>query len=339
MEFRPARGRKGLRYAVGLWSVRLALVLLLAACAGGGSGPWRSRVLREHPLVGTRWDLHTREPVAFDAMVAELAAARFVLLGEKHDNPDHHRLEARVIGALAERGEHPGVAFEMLRRSLAPELARAKTVADVRAVWRQGGWGDWEGYRPVVEAALAGGGPLAAADLSRDEQHALGRGGAAALSAQRRQALDLDTPLPDERRRAFAKEIRDSHCGHAPEAEIPHMIDVQRARDAQLARALVALAQRAVPAALVTGAEHARRDRGVPTHLTVFAPHGRVVSVLLAEVDPDARDLASDLEKRFGAGVVPFDYVWFTPRVDALDPCEKFRKQLEKMGESDSSGG
>jgi len=28
---------------------------------------------------------------------------------------------------------------------------------------------------------------------------------------------------------------------------------------------------------------------------------------------------------------LPFDYVWFTPRVDESDPCEKFREQLEKM--------
>jgi hypothetical protein len=29
---------------------------------------------------------------------------------------------------------------------------------------------------------------------------------------------------------------------------------------------------------------------------------------------------------------MPFDYVWFTPAVDDEDPCEKFRKPLERMG-------
>jgi hypothetical protein len=34
--------------------------------------------------------------------------------------------------------------------------------------------------------------------------------------------------------------------------------------------------------------------------------------------------------QRFG-GALPFDYVWFTPGVDAEDPCEKFRKSLERL--------
>ncbi len=35
------------------------------------------------------------------------------------------------------------------------------------------------------------------------------------------------------------------------------------------------------------------------------------------------------------AGPFPFDYVWFTPRVDDLDPCEKFEKQLEGLRKED----
>jgi hypothetical protein len=32
-----------------------------------------------------------------------------------------------------------------------------------------------------------------------------------------------------------------------------------------------------------------------------------------------------------GAVGAPFDYVWFTPRVDLVDPCERFREQLRQM--------
>ena len=28
---------------------------------------------------------------------------------------------------------------------------------------------------------------------------------------------------------------------------------------------------------------------------------------------------------------LPFDYVWFTPRVDIRDACERFEEQLKKM--------
>ena len=47
--------------------------------------------------------------------MADIAAARdFVLLGEKHDNPDHHRLQAWMIDALVARGRRPAIAMEML---------------------------------------------------------------------------------------------------------------------------------------------------------------------------------------------------------------------------------
>jgi hypothetical protein len=26
-----------------------------------------------------------------------------------------------------------------------------------------------------------------------------------------------------------------------------------------------------------------------------------------------------------------YDFVWYTPRVDDLDPCDRFKEQLEKM--------
>ena len=36
-----------------------------------------------------------------------LARAEFVLLGEKHDNPDHHRLQAEVLRGLTDRCPPP----------------------------------------------------------------------------------------------------------------------------------------------------------------------------------------------------------------------------------------
>jgi hypothetical protein len=48
------------------------------------------------------------------------------------------------------------------------------------------------------------------------------------------------------------------------------------------------------------------------------------LSVAFIDVD-DAHTKATDYD--IGA----FDYVIFTPRVSDEDPCEEFRKQLEKM--------
>ena len=70
-----------------------------------------------------------------------------------------------------------------------------------------------------------------------------------------------------------------------------------------------------------------RRDRGVPRYLAAWAPEKSAQSLLLAEVDSVNRAAQPDFDTRFAV----FDYVWLTPRVDDIDPCERFREQLERM--------
>ena len=58
-------------------------------------------------------------------------------------------------------------------------------------------------------------------------------------------------------------------------------------------------------------------------------PSARAVSIAFVEVDATRANAVSYTE-RFG-GRLPFDYLWFTPAVDDEDPCEKFRKSLERL--------
>lgn len=60
-----------------------------------------------------------------------------------------------------------------------------------------------------------------------------------------------------------------------------------------------------------------------------MAPRRTIASVGLMEVaDELARPQA--YAARFG-GLLPYDYVWFTPRADDEDPCRKFEKQLRRL--------
>jgi len=78
-------------------------------------------------------------------------------------------------------------------------------------------------------------------------------------------------------------------------------------------------------AVLITGVGHARRDRGVPAHLARHIPDAKIASLAFLEVDPAATKPA-DYAARFGGEPLPFDYVWFTPKIDDADPCEKFKQ-------------
>jgi len=316
--------------------VLLVLLAVLAGCRTGVTrASWQSAVEREHRLVGRIWDVAGERFVDEVAVAARLAEARYVLLGEKHDNPDHHVLQARMLRELTAAGRRPAVAFEMFTPSQAGALARhlaakPRDAAGIAAVvdWKASGWPAWAMYEPIAQVALDAGLAIVVANLDAERIRAVSRQGVAALDAALVQRHGLDQPLPEDMRNAMAKEILDAHCGHGSESLVAAMIDAQRARDAQMAEAMLT-APGGDGAVLIAGAGHARNDRGVPAHLRRIAPDARAVSVAFLEVDPKEPD-AEGYAARFG-GRLPFDYVWFTPRVDDEDPCEKFRKSLERM--------
>ncbi len=315
-----------------------ALVLVAAGCAAAGPPPiarWQSEHAREHPLVGRLWDVEARRFVGAPAVIARLALTPFVLLGEKHDNADHHHLQAWILRALVVAGRHPAVAFEMLAADQAPALSRHLERAPRDAAglgsavgWELTGWPPWRLYQPIAEVALDADLPVVAANLPLATARAVGRRGVAALDPPLVSRLGLNRPLSAGTRAAMVHEIRQAHCGYAPEAALDGMITAQRARDAHMAARVVAAAE-PDGALLIAGIGHVREDWGVPAHLAILRPDAPVGTVALLEVRADAV-VPEDYAERFG-GPLPFNFVWFTPRVDNVDPCEKFRPSLERL--------
>ena len=320
----------------GFFRASLALVLLLGcSCYGSLLGPpWEAALEREHALVGRIWDTRERRFITPQALVQDVSVSRFLLLGEKHDNPDQHRIQAWIIRELVLKSRWPAVAFEMfspdqlpgLRDHLASHPRDAMGLA--RAVrWKESGWPDFELYRPVVEAALEAELEIYPANLSRAELAALRHGDFDTLEQSFVRRFGLDQPLSTERYAIMAEDIRESHCGYVSGAAIPPMIEVQRGRDARMAQTLLDGARRD-GIVLIAGAGHARRDRGVPSYLVLEEPEAKISSVALMEVESGANQPVDYLDRR---RTPAFDYLWFTPRVDDVDPCEKFREQLEKL--------
>jgi uncharacterized iron-regulated protein len=308
----------------------LGLALTLAACAAAppAGTPWEAPLGRDHPLTGRIWDVAGRRFVPPEALAARLAAARFVLLGEKHDNPDHHRLQARTLQALIAAGRRPAVAFEMLTSADAAALSRHLTESPRDAAgigpavnWSRSGWPDWTYYQPIAAAALEAGLPVVPANISTAVARAVARGDTAALDPALVARYRLAQP-PPELAAAMATEIRSSHCGQVPDRLVAGMVAAQRARDAQMAdRLLTAERDGAV---LIAGAGHVRTDRGVPAYLRLRRPDATVASLAFLEVERGRPAPAHYAE-------LPYDYVWFTPRVDDTDPCEQFRAPLDRL--------
>ncbi|HSN90070.1 MAG TPA: ChaN family lipoprotein [Anaeromyxobacteraceae bacterium] len=313
----------------------LALAALACAPRPGGRGPpsgapgWTSALHRDHPLVGRVLEVRTARWSDGAALAAAVARADLVLLGETHDNADHHLLQAWLLGSVASSGRRPAVAFEMLGTHQQPDLdavlARSPVSPDdvaAAVAWAESGWPAFDLYRPVFAAALAAGLPLVAGGLPRDLARDVVRKGRDALPEGLRERLARDEPFPEAEAAEMRTEMADSHCGELPASLLDPLVLAQRARDAQMAERVEAAGSRG--AVLVTGSGHARRDRGVPRHLRRDVPARTVLSVAFLEVSPGDGD-PSDYAAAYGASALPFDWVVFTPAAEREDPCAALR--------------
>ncbi len=317
-----------------------ALVLIVGyvafAVPGCSVTSWKSTLGRNHPLTGRIWDVSSARFIDRQSLVTRLARADFLLLGERHDNPDHHLLQAEVLRSLIALGRRPAVGFEMFglddASAIAEHLAAAPNDAAGlgRAVnWNKRGWPDWAMYQPIAEAALEAKLRIVATNLPLATARKMSSDGLAALEPRVVRDLGLDRPPSESVFASIAADIRDSHCGYGSEESVKLMVGVQRARDAQMAQSLIA-ADDPDGAILVAGAGHVRNDYGIPVYLTAKTAGKQVISVAFLEVDnqkpePDNYALPDP------NGRLPFDFVWFTARVDDENPCEKFKSQFEHL--------
>jgi uncharacterized iron-regulated protein len=195
--------------------------------------------------------------------------------------------------------------------------------------WARSGWPPWVLYAPIAQAARDANAEIVAANVSRADLDGVYARGRSALNPElvRRTGLgqELSPVLADQ----LETDLRLAHCGQASEAAIDGMFEVQRARDAMMADRLAAVAGMA-GAILIAGNGHVRIDRGVPWYLRQLRPDARIVSVGLVEVDDALTTPPADL---------PYDYVWFTPRVSDGDPCETQKEDLQRLSTQPSRAG
>jgi len=320
-----------MRAAGGVRAVGVALLLLaLAACAV----PLKQADLGlGHPLTGRIWQPATQTFIPDSQAQRLMIAADYVLLGEKHDNSVHHHLQAEAVRTLIRAGGKPAIVFEMINTGQRAALDDFRSSLRQKAEylgnaidWQKTGWPDWRYYAPIADAALKAKLAIVPANFPRAKIRELGRTGYAALDAEFVTRLGLETPLPKALDAALMEEMYLSHCKMMPRQHLGAVARIQRARDALMAAALAKYNK----AVLIAGGGHTRKDRGAPWYLRHLKPAATILSVGYVEIDAETTDPAAYAEI-YGAARLPFDLVWFTPRLDTADPCEKFAPQLKKM--------
>ena len=336
---------------------------------------WKSNELKEHPLVGKIWSRAKMGFVSAQDFGTALARARYVLLGEVHDNADHHILQAWAIRTISKlRGarivegaaQMDVVAMEMLSSDQQKAIdkfygrnarvPRQRTASDFGRLvkWDKSGWPDFKLYEPIIAEALRAHLVVTPGNTTRAENRKVAKEGLAAVGADVVRRLVLDKPLPEAVAADLTAEIRDSHCGMLPEGAIPGMVNVQRFRDARMADAM--LVSKWKGAALIAGNGHVRRDRGAPWYLAqrgvlpedvVIVRHIEVsdgktalADYGLAKSDKNAaggKGTAAASNDDVSGAVELSDFVVFTPRQSRLEPCEEMRRQMKAIRAHKSS--
>ena len=258
------------------------------------------------PPDGEIVDLRSGQLLSAHDLVERLADIPRVIVGEQHDNPEHHQVQLWLLQALAQQRAQGSLLLEMLTEDQQVAVDRMHATASgqwpedlPQALSWQSGW-DWSLYGPIVRYALAQPYPMLAANLTKTQVGQIYRQ-PPVMEGQRSTA-----PAVSE---ALLTQIRQSHCGMLPESQMAPMLAVQQQRDRHMAERLLAAP---APAMLLAGAYHARLDIGVPLHVQDLG--AKAPRVLILAQKGDVLDAGSA------------DYAWYTVARPAPDYCAQMRQ-------------
>ena len=283
----------------------------LAGCQSTATPPalpplpaWQSPEGREPADLGLIRETASGKVLTPEQLVQRLAAAPRVLVGEQHDNPDHHALQRWLLQALNQQRAQGSVLLEMLEpvQQVKVDLVRQQNPLPTdlaKAIDWQQGW-DWKFYAPIIRDAFAEDYPVLAANLDRGEMSAIYRN-PPELTGARSTASAV--------REVLMEEVRSGHCGMLPESQLPSMLAVQQQRDRRMAERMLAAP---APSLLLAGGYHVRKDVGAPVHLADLGAERGTLVLMLAQVGEEV-------------GPQMADFVWYTAALPKKDYCADLR--------------
>lgn len=265
----------------------------------------------DHELTGKLWSVSTGEFIQPEQLIRQLEAGSWLLLGEKHDHPDHQSLALDWLKQLHQQERLGVLALEMAYQSQQNQLdaALGDSEPDPESLNWAEGW-PWERYGKLVAAGLSRSERVVGADLDRQEQRKAYREGAARPAVTEAQAAALD------------ELIYKGHCELLPREHLPQMRQVQLARDQAMAEALTRSSGTEGVSIFVAGSVHTRLDLGVPRWLPGEVP---VTSVWLLEVVDELQQPEDYLPEAVD-GLPVADYLYFAPALPPVDYCAEFKE-------------
>jgi uncharacterized iron-regulated protein len=255
-------------------------------------------------------DVYRGEPIRYGQVLADLAQADVIYLGEQHRIARHHEIQERIVADLGKMSLPLAVGLEQMeacRQSDLDRYNRGEIGFDELAAatdWADR-WGNYRQYRPILEAARKLKAPVIALNAKAETIRQVARsGGVEKLPPELRKELPAEMQLQDPHyEKALSLELL-VHAAAMPNLLRP-MIEAQMARDEAMAQAVCAFLQseagKGRKMIVLCGGGHVARGLGTPARVRRRMPAVKDRIVLLSEsgegkLTPAERAMASDVE-------------------------------------------
>ena len=244
--------------------------------------------------------------VDWRSQVNTLPTSELLLLGEQHDAIEHQELARLSVQSLASKQKLSALLLEMVDDGLNTKgmpVDSTESLVRERLQWRDTGW-SWSSYGPIVMQAVRVGVPVIGSNLPYS-----------AMSEVMSDA-SWDAKVPSAVLSAHRESMIKGHCGLLPASQVPAMARIQIARDERMARTAQQWMHKGKTVLLIAGAEHVKKDRGIPLLLNSSAASNTSVVWMQASTSANQDSSFADVN-------------WLTPPVAPKDYCAELAKSLK----------
>ena len=321
-------------------------ISLIQSCA-----TTKKSIMRDDPLIGKIINTQSNQVIDFKSLIKDISTYDVIYLSEKHDNPDQHHIQQKVILSLIETGLNPTIGFEFFSMEDTPDLlnfvdsgkvSHSKKIekiieADLRKKLRWDSQSDkmWGYYFNLLGIAKEKNLPVAGIDLPNTLKRRITRKGITGITPIEKEQV-FSTNLSDETYKDYMFSIfKAVHCGMGHGKMQARLYDTWVARNDKMAHSITRLYKHGKgPIVIIIGGGHTEYGLGVINRVAAIDKTIKQVNIALSEINVTPSELPEyilPLELEGFKKVLPANYLWFTQRVSYSDPCEEFKKTLQKM--------